>query len=390
MVIAARDLFAESGPSGVSLRAVAERVGCSHTFVSHQFGSKANLQEAVIERLADGLGILTTRLCSSDDWPIGELVTVLRVHPAAAKLLVRCALGEFDRAPLLRGHTIGACLADRLETRRSGSTDAPADAPSDTAKAAAFAALSLILGLVSHEDLIVTGSRATPIASDVRDAAMVQAAQLVAAASIGGDIELRFVERTPPVPAQPVDYLALDSRAALLQAALEIYGAHGPEAASTRAIADLAQVNQGLIYHYFGSREALLVEAFTIANHPLQKTVSTDRPLDLPYSARMSMQSRSLPLAARLLVNGYDLASFRTEFPVFDRLLAEFDDIPTGPMTTGLTDPRLAVMATSCFAIGRTLWEDVLREMIGIDDTVDLDPVVASVDAYLLRLPQLL
>jgi AcrR family transcriptional regulator len=74
LLVAARDLFAHHGPAAVSIRTVAERAGCSHTLVGRQFGSKAGLEAAVVERLAVGLQVLTTRQCSSDDWPMAPLV----------------------------------------------------------------------------------------------------------------------------------------------------------------------------------------------------------------------------------------------------------------------------------------------------------------------------
>jgi AcrR family transcriptional regulator len=51
----------------------------------------------------------------------------------------------------------------------------------------------------------------------------------------------------------------IDKRAAILDAALTEFAAHGYRATSTNAIIKRAGVAKGLIFHYFGSKEALYV-----------------------------------------------------------------------------------------------------------------------------------
>jgi AcrR family transcriptional regulator len=53
-----------------------------------------------------------------------------------------------------------------------------------------------------------------------------------------------------------------DTRAALIRAALEVFGRDGFHAASTRAIADAAGANQALIGYHFGSKEGLYLASF--------------------------------------------------------------------------------------------------------------------------------
>ena len=49
---AARTLLVEQGPSALTLKAVAERVGRTHANLLHHFGSAAGLQKALIARMA--------------------------------------------------------------------------------------------------------------------------------------------------------------------------------------------------------------------------------------------------------------------------------------------------------------------------------------------------
>lgn len=102
------------------------------------------------------------------------------------------------------------------------------------------------------------------------------------------------------VPIPPLDLTTVDSRSALIAAAIELYAAKGQAALTTREIADLAQVNQG-------------------------------------------------------------------------------------PDVADLHEPRLTVMATSAFSLGVTLWDDILRRMIGIPADADLVPMIADITEYLLR-----
>lgn len=377
LVMAARDLFADHGPAAVSIRSVAEQAGCSHTLVGRQFGSKAGLEEAVIERLAVGLNVLTTRMCSSDHWPMAALIQALRQHPAAGKLMVRCALGEFDDAPLMAGHTLGACLAGRLEFRRGGD----ADAPGAEAKTTAYGALATVLGLIGFEDWMIEGTGTRDVPQAERDAAVAEAAEAVAKLAVNEKVSLvpaphpHHVQAPPPAP----DLRTVDSRTALVLAAVELLAARGPASLTTREIAERAQVNQGLIYHYFESREALFAEAVALANRGMQAATLPGMPLDLVVATRARLSSLSMPLMARLMVNGIPVSSVRQEFPVFDRLLEEARN------RGGSRDPRLVVYATAALTLGGTLWDDMLRRQIGIAADADLVVPIAAMTDFLLR-----
>ena len=52
-------------------------------------------------------------------------------------------------------------------------------------------------------------------------------------------------------------------RAALLQAATELFALHGTEGVSVRDVAAHAGVNHGLVHRHFGSKDALVSEGMT-------------------------------------------------------------------------------------------------------------------------------
>jgi AcrR family transcriptional regulator len=158
---------------------------------------------------------------------------------------------------------------------------------------------------------------------------------------------------------------------------------------TTREIADLARVNQGLIYHYFESREALLAEAFTEANAPFLISLTVNPITDLQPVLRAVYQSPSHRMLMRLQVNGEPLEKFRTEFPVFDSLLATSGHVvPRGPKTEGLKDPRIALMLGSSLTFGAALWDGPLRDMLGISQEIDLIPALAELAQHIFDLPR--
>lgn len=59
-----------------------------------------------------------------------------------------------------------------------------------------------------------------------------------------------------------------DTRAKILTAAVEEFGAHGYEGATVRSIATRAHVDSALVHHYFGSKGDLFAEAAEVPLRP--------------------------------------------------------------------------------------------------------------------------
>jgi len=82
---AARDLLIESGPQAVTLKAVAGRIGRTHSNLLHHFGSAAGLQKALS-------GYLGTTVCET----IGEAVQARRAGIGSAREVVDLIFDAFD------------------------------------------------------------------------------------------------------------------------------------------------------------------------------------------------------------------------------------------------------------------------------------------------------
>jgi TetR/AcrR family transcriptional regulator len=65
----------------------------------------------------------------------------------------------------------------------------------------------------------------------------------------------------PPQPNHAVSDRAAETRARILEAALQEFSAHGLAGARTEQIASLAGVNKALLYYYFDSKENLYIAA---------------------------------------------------------------------------------------------------------------------------------
>ena len=92
-------------------------------------------------------------------------------------------------------------------------------------------------------------------------------------------------------------------------------------------------------------------------------------------------------LIARTLVDGIDITLVRERFPVQHQLLAAYRGIPKGAGPGDLTDPRLAVAAGSALVLGSAIWDRPLRNWVGIDHTVDLDPAITTLTRAIFDLP---
>lgn len=69
----------------------------------------------------------------------------------------------------------------------------------------------------------------------------------------------------------------MDTRTAILNAAVQVFSQHGFRGSTTRRIAEAAEVNEVTIFRYFGSKEALLQEAI---NTPVEVGLIVPLPSD--------------------------------------------------------------------------------------------------------------
>jgi AcrR family transcriptional regulator len=72
----------------------------------------------------------------------------------------------------------------------------------------------------------------------------------------------------------------MDTRTAILNAAVQVFSQHGFRGSTTRRIADAAEVNEVTIFRYFGSKEALLQEAIECSDVSAFSSPLPENPVD--------------------------------------------------------------------------------------------------------------
>ncbi len=380
LLAAARDRFAATGPGGVSIRSVAEAAGCSHTLVGRHFGSKEGLEQAVVEWLADRMATHRERLTTGSD-VVPVVTEALGDDPTVTRLLVRSALGELDPTPLVRAPNLATALAGAVERRRGGAPDQA----SASARVTAYLVLSTVLGHLTFAPFLRTGCRLRAVPAGVRAAAVTGAAEDLVALGADPATDLGWGPQPRPRalrPGGPGASAPADER--LLAAAVRLYAERGPASVSTRDIAAAAGVHQGLIYHYFGSREDLMGRALERANRSVVEAAVGAGRFDRRGLIFAQPDLGSMVIVARHLVDGGDLTGLWTRYPVLDALLRRYPEVPTGPGPGTRSDPRLAVMTASGCFLATAVWDRFLRRALGIPASADLRPALYTATDRLL------
>ena len=372
----------------MTLRQVAAQSGCSHPLVGRYFGSKHGLEQAVVEGLADRVGVIVSEV---DGGPIDRfagLLQALRSDLTDVKLLVRCALGDLDAGPILPP------LASFSEGIAQALVDEPGGGPTRVAghsQVAVFGAMCLALGWLTLERFLVVGADLGAVPRAARDDAMAEAAGFTASLFLvpSSSVRTRGRDRSvhPPLAGAPEGEAEghEPARRRLVEAAADLFAEKGPVASSTRELAARAGVGQRVIYRHFASKEALLSEALDAVWSPAYAAAVAPEGLDVDLVVELvRQQSRGARIIARALVDGIDVDQIRRRFPILEAGLSLFDDIPRADLS-GPSDPRAAVAASVALALGSAIWEPVLRPASGIGPGAPLDRALADASRALLE-----
>lgn len=166
----------------------------------------------------------------------------------------------------------------------------------------------------------------------------------------------------------------------LAEAALRLVDRDGVLAGlNLREVAEEARVNRGLIYHYFGSRQALLRAATATAVQESDRHLKELRAL--PFATRRTAMFRALAehprfaqLQALLALDGDEEVR---AFPRLDQTLAELDrDRAEGALHDG-TDAVALHVITAAAIIGYAVMRSAFARDLHVDPE-DLDERTAT------------
>ncbi len=117
---AAAELFAERGPAAVSSRDIAAAAGVNYGLIHRHFGSREELQRAVMTRMAEDLAWALEEGRRAGRSPIETLAQ----HPTYCRALARAALDGEDLATLQDEHPV---IENFLSLLRAGSGEVEDD-----------------------------------------------------------------------------------------------------------------------------------------------------------------------------------------------------------------------------------------------------------------------
>jgi AcrR family transcriptional regulator len=382
LVEAAWERCAALGPDGTSVRQVAADAGCNHALVARYFGSKDGLVEAVADRLRRRVDAAVEAATSGDADPVEALLAVARSDRPAVQLLVRSALGDLGAATcpatphawrVLAGSGAPAITGEREQLRH---------------RLCVYGAASLLLGWLTYDRFVVAATGLGRLSGHRLDAAIAATARSVLAVA---QVEAPAMVRPLALDRSLIDVGPPDdgtARGALVAAAVELFALHGPASVSVRDVARRAGVNQALIYRHLGSKQELIAAAFEQGSSSLFPAALSPAGFDLDMvSHQLHHGAPASRLIARIVVDGVDIAAVRAQFPILRRLLEAYDDGPQRATTAGPADPRVAVSAATCMAMGSAIYGPGLCDALGLPSGELIEAAIADLSRAILAAP---
>lgn len=162
-------------------------------------------------------------------------------------------------------------------------------------------------------------------------------------------------------------------RVSLIAAATELFSQRGPANVSVREVAGVANVNHGLVHHYFGSKDGLLRAVLDDLGARVAAAV-TDGDPEATLRDADGPVARHARIVAQLLLEGRNPADIQTAFPTVDALAAA---LRARGWSTDAASQR-AVLAAS-LAMGWQLFAPFLERAGGLAEAPgDSDPLGAG------------
>jgi AcrR family transcriptional regulator len=150
--------------------------------------------------------------------------------------------------------------------------------------------------------------------------------------------------------------------AAILEAATDLFAERGPAATSIRDIAARSNVNHGLVFRHFGTKEQLVG---AVLDH-LGMTSTEMRRSGVSKTELHQAGDRHMRVLARALLDGYPVGKLQTQFPGMSELL---DAIR--PRHDDDRSAQLAVANAAALQFGWRMFEPFLRASTGLDELSD-------------------
>jgi len=277
LISAAREMLAEQPPSNISSRRLAKRAGVHHTLMNYTHGSIAELFAAAYRlEKSEFNGIDFGAAVNSASFPLAEFPEYWRAYVYLTLDAYKPALKQ----ELLDDHSI-IHITDELKSSFP-------NLDHDTAQALAIAWWTTQIGALIFEKPF---SHGFSISLRQRELVREIAAERVNALISSPPSKIKKSRISFELVQKPIrDVEATKGRDAaeqrLLQAAIELLKERADTGISGRALAKRADVNYGLIHHYFGSKDGVFDKAFVHMhdNYVRSRVNGEDERLAEPFS----------------------------------------------------------------------------------------------------------
>ena len=156
---------------------------------------------------------------------------------------------------------------------------------------------------------------------------------------------------------------------ALLDAATDLFAAHGHNGVAMRDIAARARVNYGLMHRHFGSKQALLRAVLDRLVTRVNAGIGASDGDDLDTVLRQTLSSTAVHgdyfrILARAMLDGAGRDEIQTSFPVADKLVA-------AATAAGVDHPRDHVARQLATGLGWLVFGPYIRAATGVDGNTD-------------------
>ncbi|MDF4219524.1 TetR/AcrR family transcriptional regulator, partial [Bacillus subtilis] len=145
----------------------------------------------------------------------------------------------------------------------------------------------------------------------------------------------------------------------ILKTATEICGQQGFIKSKTDQIANQAQLHQGLLFHYFGNKQALYLDAFKYAYHRIYDHMDTKKWQNAPGLAAMMTTAVKYELKLQF--------KFPAEYRVMMQAYAELPHMPE-PLRQQVQQETTAISSESDRIFREKIEQLPRREGLSVDD----------------------
>jgi AcrR family transcriptional regulator len=164
--------------------------------------------------------------------------------------------------------------------------------------------------------------------------------------------------------------------AAVLEAATDLFAERGPAATSIRDIATRSNVNHGLVFRHFGTKEQLVGAVLDRLGTDLTELLDSGAAADVLEKAL----DRQMRVMARTVLDGYPAEQLQKRFPNVAGLLDA-----VRPRHDTEIGARLAVANALALQFGWRLFAPILRSATGLDELTGAE-LRQVVDAEVARI----